>query len=542
MSKRFQKVCALTIVFAFLLTILPLPILATEAEAATITVTTTEAKSITETNAVVYGKVSYSGTRPSSVGIYFGTSSSSMQKVASDKISHNKNPFDMWYDLNAEANITLKAGTTYYYQCYAIQDGKETKGAVVSFTTKGTQSSITVTTTEAKNITATNAVVYGKVSYSGTRPSSVGIYFGTSSSSMKKVASDTISHNKNPFDMWYDLNDEANITLESGTTYYYQCYAIQDGKEAKGAVVSFRTGGTVSSEAASTVITSCSHEYNDKGYCKKCNKEYPLDLQPVYIAMKCTKDNAAVHDRPYGAATIISRYNTNDQMKIVYQTKNCFGNTWYQTAQGGWIASDYATEVSSEKTTVSAGTTDVMTTYWKALDILKARNGSSYTSFPGNACTYLTAYQLEALGIIGTKEFSGGTNNAHIKWAGGSWYKYLSAKNGTKTKTGYTITTYQGANALKSLVAKYDGQPVYNIVVDMPGHVMFIHAIVNGTVYYTDNYKKDIWSKKEKKYLKQQQTNTLPLDTFISYYQSWNGEMKGVIHFTKEQTLPLVYV
>ena len=43
-------------------------------------------------------------------------------------------------------------------------------------------------------------------------------------------------------------------------------------------------------------------------------------------------------------------------------------------------------------------------------------------------------------------------------------------------------------------------------------------------------------------YLKQQQTNTLPLDTFISYYKSWNGEMKGVIHFTKEQTLPLVYV
>lgn len=64
-----------------------------------ITVNTLEAKKISQTNATVYGKISYLGTRPSEVGIYFGNDSNNLNKVASDKINHNKNPFDMWYDL-----------------------------------------------------------------------------------------------------------------------------------------------------------------------------------------------------------------------------------------------------------------------------------------------------------------------------------------------------------------------------------------------------------------------------------------------------------
>ena len=107
-------------------------------------------------------------------------------------------------------------------------------------------SSVSVTTTEAKNISETNATVYGAVSYSGSKPSEVGIYFGTSSDSMNKVARDSIGHNKNPFDMWYDLNGKAGQYLSSGTTYYCQCYAIVDGKETKGEIKSFNSTGPVS--------------------------------------------------------------------------------------------------------------------------------------------------------------------------------------------------------------------------------------------------------------------------------------------------------
>ena len=212
-----------------------------------VSVTTTDVKNISETNATVYGQVSYSGSRPSEVGIYFGTSSTNMNKVARDSINHNKNPFDMWYDLNAEAGQYLSPGTTYYWQCYAIVDGNETKGEVKSFTSKGptpVNSSVSVTTTDAQNISETNATVYGKVSYSGSRPSEVGIYFGTSSTNMNKVARDSINHNKNPFDMWYDLNAEAGQYLSPGITYYWQCYAIVDGNETKGEVKSFISAGS----------------------------------------------------------------------------------------------------------------------------------------------------------------------------------------------------------------------------------------------------------------------------------------------------------
>lgn len=107
------------------------------ASSGSITVTTTNVTNITETNAKVNGQVSYSGPRPSEVGIYFGISPDNMSKVARDSINHNKNPFDMWYDLNGEAGQYLSPGTTYYWQCYAIVNGSETKGEVKSFSSAG---------------------------------------------------------------------------------------------------------------------------------------------------------------------------------------------------------------------------------------------------------------------------------------------------------------------------------------------------------------------------------------------------------------------
>lgn len=206
-----------------------------------VTVNTLDARKVSQTNATVYGSISYSGTRPSEVGIYFGTSSNNLSKVASDKINHNKNPFDMWYDLNSEAGQYLSSGTTYYYQCYAIQNGKEVRGSINSFTTKSENSSLSVSTGGADSITSSNATVRGSASYSGAKPSEVGLYFGTSADNMIKVASDTINHNKNPFDIWYDLNSEAGQYLTAGTTYYYKIYGVQNGNEISGDVKSFTT-------------------------------------------------------------------------------------------------------------------------------------------------------------------------------------------------------------------------------------------------------------------------------------------------------------
>ena len=164
-----------------------------------------------------------------------------MKKVASDKINFTKYPFDIWYDINMEANQYLTGGKTYYWQCYAMIKGKEYKGEIKSFTTpiKNPDTSVYVTTGEADSFTGNNATVRGSAVYSGQRPSEVGLYFGTSNNNMIKVARDEVDFTKNPFDIWYDLNAEANQILSSGQTYYYKFYTIQNDVEVCGETKSF---------------------------------------------------------------------------------------------------------------------------------------------------------------------------------------------------------------------------------------------------------------------------------------------------------------
>jgi len=192
------------------------------------------ASSITQTTARVDASCSYRGTRPSSVGLNLGTSKTRMSEWGSDNINHNKNPFDIWYNLDG-----LSAGTTYYYQFYAIVDGKTYTSETKSFTTKEEEvvTSISLPVSGASGITETTARVDASCAYTGTRPTSVGLYLGTSSSNLNYWKSDdNINHNKNPFNIWYNLNG-----LSAGTTYYYQFYAIADGKTYTSDIQSFTT-------------------------------------------------------------------------------------------------------------------------------------------------------------------------------------------------------------------------------------------------------------------------------------------------------------
>lgn len=180
--------------------------------------------SITSTSAHVASTCSYTATRPSSVGVYLGTSTSNMTKRGSDTVNHSKNPFDIWYDLSG-----LTAGTTYYYKFYAIVDGAEIVSGTKSFTTSSVTSadpfSIHFSGVNASSITTNSVRLDAACSYTGTRPSSVGVYLGTSPSNMTVKGSDNgITHNKNPFDIWYNLSG-----LRSETTYYYRFYAIVNG-------------------------------------------------------------------------------------------------------------------------------------------------------------------------------------------------------------------------------------------------------------------------------------------------------------------------
>ena len=101
-------------------------------------------------------------------------------------------------------------------------------------------------------------------------------------------------------------------------------------------------------------------------------------------------------------------------------------------------------------------------------------------------CSLYVYSQLRALNIYQTPD---------TYWNGSQWYSKLT--NNGKTRTGYIQKKYAGVNCLTNLVNANGGKDVYNVVVTFPrsyrststvGHVLFIHAIKDGKVYYSDNY------------------------------------------------------
>ncbi len=77
--------------------------------------------SLAQTSARFNASCTYIETRPSYVCLYLGLSAdtNSMWQVGYDKITHSKNPFDIWYDVSGMAE-----NTTYYYQFRAEAGGK----------------------------------------------------------------------------------------------------------------------------------------------------------------------------------------------------------------------------------------------------------------------------------------------------------------------------------------------------------------------------------------------------------------------------------
>lgn len=197
------------------------------------------ASNVAKNTAGVSASCSYAGTRPSSVGVYLGTSTSNMTQYGYDNINHGKTSFSIWYDLNG-----LSAGTTYYYQFYAVVNGSVIKSEVKSFTTQSEPKvekpvvvdNLNLNVSGASGVTQNSARVDASCSYTGTRPSSVGVYLGTSTSNMTQYGYDNINHGKKSFSIWYDLNG-----LSAGTTYYYQFYAVVNGSVIKSEVRSFAT-------------------------------------------------------------------------------------------------------------------------------------------------------------------------------------------------------------------------------------------------------------------------------------------------------------
>ncbi|MDO5010492.1 MAG: SH3 domain-containing protein [Intestinibacter bartlettii] len=233
-----------------------------------------------------------------------------------------------------------------------------------------------------------------------------------------------------------------------------------------------------------------------------------------------------------GAATSYSILGTLSNGKTV--TIYGESNGWYKISYNGgygWVSKTYVSTTGSTTSNGSTSTGTTNTTTTKTVAQIRSQIATTYaqakalsgrTNF-SQQCSLYVYSQLRALNIYQTPD---------TYWNGSQWFSKLTA-NG-KTRTGYTQKKYAGVNCLTNLVNANGGKDVYNVVVTFPrsyrststvGHVLFIHAIKDGKVYYSDNYA----------YNGQPEGSTIvkSVSEFTNYFSSNYSGITGAVHFVK---------
>ena len=290
------------------------------------TVTTTGADGITSSGATVRGSCTVpSGTTIKKAGVRLGTSASSLTAAAWDTgLSYTNRTFSIWFELPKELDIsyTLKAGTTYYYQIYAVDsNGVTSAGAVKSFTLPAahTHSYNTVgvcTSCGASyplSITSLNQkMTVCAVNGSGTAPSH------------------STPYGDAPIGTRYYMDDVVTVVGKAANSYGTLWYKLSDG--------SWITGSYLSSHL---------HTFVGAGKCSSCGKTYTLHLTDLKRMGTVTSVNssgtAPSHIGPYADATVMTRYTKGMTVTIIHQAYNAYGNLWYQLDTGAWLVASYVT-------------------------------------------------------------------------------------------------------------------------------------------------------------------------------------------------------
>ena len=166
------------------------------------------------------------------MGFYAGTNSSSLGKYVTAK-NVGWTRFHMEYEV---ANYTkLPAGSTIYYQFFAVNGGKEYKTSLNSFRTS--DSPVSFDSEAITDISSESAKISTWVSSTGTI-TEMGFYAGTNSSSLGKYAT-AKNVGWTRFHMEYEVANYIKLPAES--TIYYQFFVVNGGKEYKTSLNSFIT-------------------------------------------------------------------------------------------------------------------------------------------------------------------------------------------------------------------------------------------------------------------------------------------------------------
>ena len=123
---------------------------------------------------------------------------------------------------------------------------------IVDIEAEAASPTVTVDTgSEHYSIGETNAVLCGKVSNPNeAKVSKVGIKLYDASEKKLKEHSETVSFTDTTVTMWFNVNTEIGYTLNKGTTYKYQVYAVVAGTQYTSGMASFTTADADSAQAA----------------------------------------------------------------------------------------------------------------------------------------------------------------------------------------------------------------------------------------------------------------------------------------------------
>lgn len=137
-------------------------------------------------------------------------------------------------------------------------------------------------------------------------------------------------------------------------------------------------------------------------------------------------------------------------------------------------------------------------------------------SFKGRCGLYVD-FQLRALGIFPTSTSYLGHGN--------TWFTGIGPQHVSKQ---YRLKKYPGSNCLEDII-RDNGYAVYNIVVSFDrgrfGHVLFIHAILNGHVLFTDSFAFHN--------IEERKMHILSVSAFKKRYFGRGHRLIGALHFKR---------
>ena len=192
-----------------------------------------------------------------------------------------------------------------------------------------------------------------------------------------------------------------------------------------------------------------------------------------------------------------------------------WGRTSY-SGNTGWVAMAYLEKIEDDTTITGKTGEEICAEITAAYKAMRKKFGRSYSGWCGQ-------YVKDMLNQLKIGLYGSGSLN------GNKWMSTLV--DNAVTPYGYKQVKYYGENCLQDII-EANGGIAYNIVLSFNiqsgqfakyGHVLFINAIIDGKVYYSESYSTSRGAEGAP------QVNTLA--NFLRYYRSF--QIIGAIHMTQ---------